>query len=150
MLSHPCLVRTVSPYVFRSLVHLHFDVGVPYWLDLPNQHGRPRLTNINTGEYVIYNSPSAAADVLDLCYPDELLKLIYPDTADWRVKLGPKDFVFVKHGEPFGDLGMLALTQKSLALLFTSTKDGVELTYTSVSDADMQAARLLQVGRVWA
>lgn len=90
---HPIFVANKQPHLYSALLRTYLELGIDYWLDMPFDQGRIRLTNILTGEYIIYGPLGTKATELDVGI-DEQLHMNVP-AGKLRVKLDRNTFVTV-------------------------------------------------------
>ena len=105
-LQHPWFVYA-NPFHFLPLVRTYIEPGVDYWIDIPSGQARIRLTNIATGEYVIYGDLGKKAEEdYDVGF-DEALCMNMP-AGCIRVRVGedPPEFEIVDIKDNLAYLGI--------------------------------------------
>lgn len=91
MLNHPIQDWYVqTPLAFQPLVRTYMDIITPYLIDVVYSQGRVRLTNTETGEYVIYGNTGITARATDIG-TDEGLFCTMPE-GTMRVRLRRNTF----------------------------------------------------------
>jgi len=139
MLQHPAIHwRNASPFIFQSLVRTWVEPGL-YWLDLITPQSRLRLTNLNTGEYVIYGDLSPIATEKDV-FVDEQLRAILPRRR-MRLKIGENTF---QHFSVQDDLPYLAGRAGTWAMDIQVVDGSVRYNTVSIATYEAANARLAQ------
>lgn len=117
MIKHPFLAfPQASALAYIDLVRTYVELDVPYLLDMPYVQGRVRLTNIFTGEYVIYGKHGMYVTPRDVGI-DELLYICVPKNY-LRVHIGDGVFQFIATSQDIDSLGIVGMW----AMLITDTQ----------------------------
>lgn len=126
MLQHPLLVykKIVQSFAYQSLLRTYVLPGIPYLLDSPFPQGKVRLTNIETGEYIIYGNYGSLFTENDKGI-DELLYIHLP-LGMLRVKIDTNVFITT-----YIDINIhyLAVISSGYALTAIISSDGLSCTY---------------------
>lgn len=141
MLLHPAIAfkNKVSVFAYQDLCRLYAELDVVYWLDLPFTQGRIRLTNVETGEYIIYGDLAVHGTEHDVG-EDESLGLIMPEGM-MRVATG--EYESFDTFKISSNLQYLAC-QGNWGILFELEGDIVIYDVVRVNQGDINSARLCQ------
>jgi len=120
---HPVFAYVRNPFVYLSLVRTYVELNTLYWVDTPTAQGRVRLTNVETGEYVIYGDLGGLSDKYDVG-EDECLYMNVPQ-GHVRVRIADSRFVVVQITD---DLSYRGVTNR-WCLKFTQNEETGAVSY---------------------
>jgi hypothetical protein len=139
--NHPLLTYPRVPSLaYYELLRTYVELDTHYYLDLPYTQGRVRLTNMQTGEYVIYGNRGIHTTDRDLGI-DETLGMNVPK-GYLRVRVGRTRYQFVDTRHDIDSLGIL----NKYAVIFTYDNYG-DIIYTreAMEVEEVSAMRSIQL-----
>lgn len=139
MLDHPVVVPGLKHRVHR-LLRAFVEVDSIYWVDMLDPVARVRLTNIFTGQYVIFGQFGAAAPIAYQGYVDEYYGTVISG-PDIRVRLAHNTFSRVSI---VNDTIPAWGSVRKIGLRFSHVGTQIEYFPCNVTDADIDRVRMIQ------